>query len=124
MARRRRARSTPPRTSPGRAPAGQIHHPEPLRDTLPLTETLIYQYIPAIPALVTIVQDSVRVQSKRRTRSQLTDEELAKHLRLHPPGALGPTDQPLGARARVALLKKDQNITVSLTTVRSRLKRR
>jgi hypothetical protein len=121
MARRGRARSTPSRTSPRRAPARQIHHRE-LGDTLPLTETLIYQYIPAIPAPVTIVQDSVPVRSKRKSRSQLTDEEWAKHLRLHPLKRDPITGQLLlGARARVALLKKDERIIVSRSTVRRRL---
>jgi hypothetical protein len=121
MATRRRSRSKLPRTPPRRAPARpKLIVPEPLRDTQPLTETLRYQYIGAV---TTIVQDSVRVDSKRSARSQLTDEDWAKHLRLHPFDERDPTTgQPLGARARKRKLKEDQGIIVSLSTVRRRLK--
>jgi hypothetical protein len=104
MATRRQARSKRPRTPPRRAPARpKLIVPEPLRDALPLTETLSYVLI---KAPVTIVQDSARVQSKRKPRSLLTDEEWAKHLRLHPLTKRNPkTGQLLRARARLCSRK-------------------
>jgi hypothetical protein len=120
MATRRRAARKPPRTPPRRAPARpKLIVPGLLRDTLPLTETLSYVLI---KAPVTIVQDSARVQSKRKPRSQLTDEEWAKHVRLNPLKRDPKTGQLLlGARARLRRLKEQQNITVDVRTVGRRL---
>jgi hypothetical protein len=121
MTRRRRAAKKPPRTSP------KPIVPEPLRDTAHLSEKLTYQVRKITTGPVKTIRPDGSVRSKRKSRSQLTDEGWAEHVGKHPrnelgrPG-LGRPGQRLGARARQRLLKDEQNIKVDLKTILGRLK--